>query len=507
MTKPKTKTNEIASNNCADNGETVVGGVGATDANKKRGRKPKGGKIKTKEPEITTEVKPITNIILHLKCSMNDLNEFNNKISKLVTDPLEYKPEIPPVIMSSISRSEIGNTFYDGMTYNNDNLYPTFGGGATAGGVSLLNSFSSFTDEFSSSMSIGGVGGSHLDEETQKYKTNETLCKNIAYPIEEITHSGNKNGTNPHFFNPEMAGKPDENCSNFRSGWCNSYVYPNNSPNPIGGGNGGDIDTQIPPTISGSSDENRQQHGHHYTMDDVTDKNEISNKEINAKLKKLKIQLYKNTNTDKKSACFWCSFDYDNPPCYIPKNEQDQTVVGYGSFCRPECAVAFLMKENIDDTTKFERYHLINKIYGKIYNYTKNIKPAPNPFYTLDKYYGNMTIQEYRKLLKTEHTLLVLEKPLTRILPEIHEDNEELVLNSAFSSKNYFGSSISLGNAITNNIAGNIVGGNDLSAKHNPFKKQGPSVATSNGYKVKKQNDANVGPSKTAILKNTFGIS
>ena len=53
----------------------------------------------------------------------------------------------------------------------------------------------------------------------------------------------------------------------------------------------------------------------------------------------------------------------------------------------------------------WERYALLNNIYGKVYNYETNIKPAPSPFYTLDKYYGNLTIQEYRKLLKND-TLL-----------------------------------------------------------------------------------------------------
>ena len=56
----------------------------------------------------------------------------------------------------------------------------------------------------------------------------------------------------------------------------------------------------------------------------------------------------------------------------------------------------------------------------------KNIKPAPNPYYTLDKYYGNLTIQEYRKLLSKDRLLLVVEKPLTKILPELYEENNEL---------------------------------------------------------------------------------
>ena len=87
------------------------------------------------------------------------------------------------------------------------------------------------------------------------------------------------------------------------------------------------------------------------------------------------------------------------------------------------------MEENIDSSSKFERYHLINHVYSKIYDYKKNIKPAPNPFYLLDKYYGNLSIQEYRSLLRNERLFLVVDKPLTRILPELHEDNDFIINN------------------------------------------------------------------------------
>ena len=67
---------------------------------------------------------------------------------------------------------------------------------------------------------------------------------------------------------------------------------------------------------------------------------------------------------------------------------------------------------------RFERYALLNHIYCKIYDYSRNIKPAPDPYYTLDRYCGNLSIQEYRRLLKSERVLLVVDKPLTRSLPE-----------------------------------------------------------------------------------------
>jgi hypothetical protein len=201
---------------------------------------------------------------------------------------------------------------------------------------------------------------------------------------------------------------------------------------------------------------------------DETD--DVNVKDLNQKLKRLKINLYKNAMNDKKSSCFWCTYDFDNETCYIPKYEMDGQLYGYGSFCRPECAVAYLMKENIDDSTKFERYHLLNQIYSKVYDFKKNIKPAPNPYYLLEKFYGNLSIQEYRKLLKTEHMLLVIDKPLTRILPELHEDTDDFITG--------------------------IYGGNKA------------SVSQSSGvYKVKRQSEKQQGPTKNSIMRDKFGLA
>jgi len=320
---------------------------------KKRGRKPKGGKLILKQPNTITTDQPIANIILHLKCSLHDLNEFNNNKNQIVTDPLIYNPVVPPVI----------------MTYN----------------ANIENTFSNYELEM---------------------KTND----NNAYS--------------------ELDNKLSNLCQS-----CNSKCTTNNN--------------DVEPFEEDESD--------------------VNIKDINQKLKKIKLQLYKNTNPDKKSACFWCTYEYDNPSCYIPKYEMDNQLYGYGSFCRPECAVAFLMKENLDDSTKFERYHLLNQIYSKIYNYKKNIKPAPNPYFLLDKYYGNLSIQEYRKLLKTEHMLLVIEKPMTRILPELHEDNDDFIMNI-------------YGTAST-------------------------TQSNQGVYKVKRQSEKQKGPSKKSIMKESFGIA
>lgn len=198
--------------------------------------------------------------------------------------------------------------------------------------------------------------------------------------------------------------------------------------------------------------------------DTVTEEDDVNIKDIQTKIKSLKISLYKDELHDKKSACFWCTYTFDNSSFYIPKNSDEDKIYGYGSFCRPECAVAYLMNENIDDSVKFERYNLLNSIYSKIYEYKKNIKPAPNPYYTLDKFYGNLSIQEYRRLLNSEHLLLVIDKPMTRILPELFEDNDKF----------------------TTNIYGNNTG----------------SI-----YKVKKQSEKKPDIKKSIIIQDTFNIS
>jgi hypothetical protein len=168
-------------------------------------------------------------------------------------------------------------------------------------------------------------------------------------------------------------------------------------------------------------------------FDMETTKNKDKENDIRDIWKKLKIlehNLHINNIENKKSACFWDTCEFDNPPVYIPKHFINDTYQVYGCFCSPECAVAHLMEENIDSSIKFERYQLMNHIYSKVYNYNKNIKPAPNPYYMLEKYYGNLSIQEFRSLLRNERLFLVVDKPLTRVMPELHEDNDDFIINN-----------------------------------------------------------------------------
>lgn len=194
-------------------------------------------------------------------------------------------------------------------------------------------------------------------------------------------------------------------------------------------------------TIFNESSHKSSFHFDHDTTDMYcyeADDKEVDIREIWKKLKVLEHDLHHNNVENKKSACFWDTCEFDNPPIYIPKYYMNNSYHVYGCFCSPECAVAYLMEENIDSSVKFERYQLMNHIYSKIYDYNKNIKPAPNPYYTLEKYCGNLSIQEYRALLRSERLFLVVDKPLTRVMPELHEDNDDFIINNKIIPSNTY---------------------------------------------------------------------
>ena len=280
------------------------------------------------EPEHSP---PIANIILHLACSLQDMNAYNESCKQQLraTSTFTYDPTIPPTIQA----------------YNTER----------AGMVTFV------------------VDGQAHTDDVAAYNQDVPSDPSSTHPNHYI-------------------------CS-----VCSAVKGGNDTTN----NNNDETEASIPSLLREAS---------------------VAHQHIHTKLKKLKTLLYKNIPvTDNKSACFWCTFAFEEPECHIPFYNMNGQVHGYGVFCRPECAVGYLMKEHLDDSTKFERYHLLNRIYGKVFDYKKNIKPAPNPFYMLDRYGGNLTIEEYRALLQSNHILFTIDKPMTRTLPELHEETDDVI--------------------------------------------------------------------------------
>lgn len=166
------------------------------------------------------------------------------------------------------------------------------------------------------------------------------------------------------------------------------------------------------------------------------------------KLRHLKIHLYTNQASNreiKSSACFWCTCPFTQDTCHILKYGQTNEILGSGVYCSPECAVAGLFNHTKwDDSEKIESYQLMNYCYqlSEITETDGNakrtsIQPAVSPYYFLDKFLGNMTPEEFREMNRGgKHLLYTLDKPLTRVLPEIHEEKDTSnLLRMAGSSK------------------------------------------------------------------------
>jgi hypothetical protein len=322
---------------------------------KKRGRKPKGGKIIQNIVINETQKVDKPNVILHLKCSLKDLQSSSSCL----------------IESYNFNSNELG---YDIITKNDNVKAPkVIKDTTTTGASSLINDIKGFNI----------VANSNINT---NINTNTPLVKDRDLDLSRNNYSKYSN-----YDNEDDDYDDDED--------DDDYSDNNNNKN---------------------------------------NKNRGTSKTIWRKLKQLEHNLHINNVNNKKSACFWCTCDFDNPPIYVPKHFINGTYHVYGCFCSPECGVAHLMNEPIDSSAKFERYHLLNHIYSKIYDYKKNIKPAPNPYYMLEKFYGNLSIQEYRALLRNERLFLIVDKPLTRILPELHEDNDEFILNNKIIASNNY---------------------------------------------------------------------
>ena len=88
----------------SENAESV------TPVPKKRGRKPRGGKLVVRNDDLNNTPQMVTSIILNLKCSLKDLDS-NQQIS----DTLKYDPSVPPTVES------YQNNAFDYSIYNNIN--------------------------------------------------------------------------------------------------------------------------------------------------------------------------------------------------------------------------------------------------------------------------------------------------------------------------------------------------------------------------------------------------
>ena len=369
---------------------------------KKRGRKPKGGKIissftapfintsncsETNDGDIahansnnhivTKHPFVSSNVILHLKCNYSDLL-VNNSMSSFTYEPIVEEVES---YINCGDFSETAGTFTEAVA-----------------GIYTADDINSITEKDGTDI----IGNTDCDA---------------------IYHDGQHNKNAISTTSCLFQSSPAITSASTQPININTMCVPIKSPYVIASTTSGSND------INNNNSHNTHNHNHNSDTD-------VEMKEVWRKINRLKMVLHKDNarfNSTQQSGCFWCTCEFDTPVIHIPKlyTKSTDSYTVYGCFCSPECATSYLMKETIDTSTRFERYQMLNVLYNNICNNTdKPIKPAPDPHYLLSKFYGNLSIDEYRKLLKSDHLLYIVNKPLTHSLPELYEDNNEFLVNN-----------------------------------------------------------------------------
>ena len=395
---------------------------------KKRGRKPKGGKI-TIQPQTNSNIQnELPNIILHLKCSLSDLNKNNTEVNETF-DTINNSG----VCNNNNTSNSINNNTETIQSYNSTNAI----------GSEINNNM----DRANSDSCSAGTNMTLYQRDLLKNNTKNSQNHTQHQPITNVHNMITKDSTLIETYSSALFQVYDpcivvDTQRHPQSDSCNTSCYRNS--NEIINKNPASLFSTIysPDIISYSHNQNQNKNhafgGNIPTPmhdDEYTNAANLNERDIWKKINQLKISFHKsdicqNIRGAQRSACFWCTCEFDSPAIYIPKSVLKDMYNVYGCFCSPECAAAFLMNESIDTSTKFERYHLLNSLYGKIYKHEKSIKIAPNPYYLLNKFYGNLSIQEYRKLFQSDQMIYVVNKPLTHILPELYEDNNDFLLNN-----------------------------------------------------------------------------
>jgi len=135
-------------------------------------------------------------------------------------------------------------------------------------------------------------------------------------------------------------------------------------------------------------------------------------------------------------ACWWCGYNFDTVPCFIPDKIYNDTYYVFGCFCSFNCAAAYNLK--MDDAFVWDRYSLLKRLYNITDETHEDINIAP-PRETFSRLGGPLTYEDYKKNCKKcskEYRFIM--PPMTSIVPLIeegHVDNTKVNISLAELNK------------------------------------------------------------------------
>jgi hypothetical protein len=143
--------------------------------------------------------------------------------------------------------------------------------------------------------------------------------------------------------------------------------------------------------------------------------------------------------------CWWCTYNFDCLPTYLPEKYFENKFYVSGCFCSFNCAGAYNL--NISDNKVWERYSLLKLLYylvnkDKILSINDIEINISGPKELLEKYGGPMKIEDFRKNSKIigreYHKLIPPFLPMNYGFEEIttSKTNKNINLSNLINSSN-----------------------------------------------------------------------
>lgn len=146
---------------------------------------------------------------------------------------------------------------------------------------------------------------------------------------------------------------------------------------------------------------------------------ETKTKMINLNL--IDIKSNKTIVVDKTDiACWYCSYNFNTIPCFLPDRYYESTFYVFGCFCTYSCVMAYNLAMN--DSRSSSRISLIKLLYSKIFSASTDAIPIPPERELLQKFGGPISIEEFRNsalLCKKEFKVAL--PPMIPLIPVMHE--------------------------------------------------------------------------------------
>lgn len=133
-------------------------------------------------------------------------------------------------------------------------------------------------------------------------------------------------------------------------------------------------------------------------------------------INKNKINICEKTNI----ACWWCTYNFDTQPLFIPDHYKNNTYFVFGNFCTFSCMLAY--NENMDDYRKGVRTVLIKQLYREMFNCDDMKIKSAGPRELLEKFGGPINITKYRDSnIVSRKTFKITIPPLIPLISDLEE--------------------------------------------------------------------------------------